>query len=414
MKNVPKIRLKRFEGEWTSYYMANVISDLYNGQTPYRGESKYWNGDINWISSGDLNRNIVNKSSEKITKEGQCSANLRLVPHGTFVIAITGLEAAGTRGNCGILGIDTTMNQSCMAIFPLPKILDTSFLFQWYKSCSEELGIRMTQGTKQQSYNASIINKIRITIPDIEEQIAIGNFFQNLDNLLTEQKDKLENFQKVKKSMLCKMFPKEGQKVPEIRFKGFDGDWEEKKLGDIGNTFTGLSGKDKSDFGHGKGRYITYMNVFSNPIASLNQIENIEIDNSQCKVKYGDVFFTTSSETPEEVGMSSVWLRELDNVYLNSFCFGYRLLVHVDSYFMAYYLRSSYFRRKITFLAQGISRFNISKNKVMKIEFFLPPTEEQQLIGNYFKSLDELIKNNQDALENLRHFKQSCLQKMFA
>ena len=83
------------------------------------------------------------------------------------------------------------------------------------------------------------------------------------------------------------------KKVPELRFKGFTDDWEERKLGEVGNTFTGLSGKTKEDFGHGEGKFITYMNVFSNPVADLDGLESVEIDNKQFQVKAGDVLFTT-------------------------------------------------------------------------------------------------------------------------
>ena len=147
------------------------------------------------------------------------------------------------------------------------------------------------------------------------------------------------------------------RKQPLIRFKGFNEDWEEKKLGDIGKTFNGLSGKTKKDFGHGEARYITYMNVNRNAISDIDGLDKIEIDNSQNEVKYGDIFFTTSSETPEEVGLSSVWLHNVDNIYLNSFCFGYRLTEYINPLFLAYLFRSNYFRSKAILLAQGISRY---------------------------------------------------------
>ena len=113
------------------------------------------------------------------------------------------------------------------------------------------------------------------------------------------------------------------RRKPSIRFRGFTDDWEQRKLGDMGTTFTGLSGKTKDDFGHGDARFVTYMNVFTNPVSDPDRVEAVEIDKSQNAVQHGDVFFTTSSETPEEVGMSSVWLENTDNTYLNSFCFGY-------------------------------------------------------------------------------------------
>lgn len=183
--------------------------------------------------------------------------------------------------------------------------------------------------------------------------------------------------------------------APAIRFKGFSDAWEQRKLGEVGTTYTGLSGKTKEDFGHGNGQFVTYMNVFSNPVGLPDMTEAVEIDDSQNKVLFGDVLFTTSSETPEEVGMSSVWLENAENTYLNSFCFGYRPTVKFNPYYLAYMLRSSSMRKKITFLAQGISRYNISKNKMMDIEIPIPNIEEQKQIGAFFKHLDKLITLHQ-------------------
>lgn len=128
--------------------------------------------------------------------------------------------------------------------------------------------------------------------------------------------------------------------------------WEQRKLGDVGTTFTGLSGKTKEDFGHGNAGFVTYMNVFSNPIADLTQCEKVEIDSKQAQVKCGDIFFTTSSETPEEVGMSSIWLGKQPNIYLNSFCFGYRPSIPTNPYYLGFMLRSASVRKKFILLAQ--------------------------------------------------------------
>ena len=140
---------------------------------------------------------------------------------------------------------------------------------------------------------------------------------------------------------------------------------------------------------------MTYMNVFSNPISNPETTEPIEIDPKQNEVEVGDVFFTTSSETPEEVGMSSVLLEKRGKTYLNSFCFGFRPSEKIDSYYLAYMLRSESARAKITLLAQGISRYNISKNKVMEIAVSLPSLDEQKMIGQYFSQLDNLITLHQ-------------------
>jgi len=181
----------------------------------------------------------------------------------------------------------------------------------------------------------------------------------------------------------------------------------------MGSTFNGLSGKTKDDFGHGEAKFITYMNVFSNPIADLTMTESIEIDKKQKSVKAGDVFFTTSSETPDEVGMSSVMPEDADNIYLNSFCFGYRPTEKFDLNYLAYVLRADSFRKEMTFLAQGISRYNISKNKVMEVCIPVPTIEEQTKVGRYFRNLDHLITLHQRKLDHVKDLKKSMLQKMF-
>ena len=200
---------------------------------------------------------------------------------------------------------------------------------------------------------------------------------------------------------------------PKIRFKGYTKDWEQRKLGDMGSTFTGLSGKTKEDFGHGDAQFITYMNVFSNPVANLEMTEAVEIDAKQNRVKKGDVFFTTSSETPEEVGMSCVMPENKDNIYLNSFCFGYRPTEKFDLDYLAYVLRADSFRKEMKFLAQGISRYNISKNKVMEVSIPIPNLEEQTMVGRYFSTLDHLITLHQRKCEQTKKLKKYMLQKMF-
>ena len=254
---------------------------------------------------------------------------------------------------------------------------------------------KKAQGKSVVHIHNTDIQEVTIAYPSRTEQDRIVSVFRQLDNLITLHQRKFEKLTNVKKSMLEKMFPQNGSSYPEIRFKGFTDPWEQRKLGDVGETYTGLSGKTKADFGHGQARFITYMNVFSNPISNPEMTEPIEIDPKQNEVEVGDVFFTTSSETPEEVGMSSVLLEKRGKIYLNSFCFGFRPTEKIDSYYLAYMLRSESAREKIILLAQGISRYNISKNKVMEIAVSLPSLDEQKLIGQYFRQLDNLITLHQ-------------------
>lgn len=289
------------------------------------------------------------------------------------------------------------------------------FIYQTLKKYEiEGYWKKIATGSTFESINSEDINDTILFVPiDDSEQKQIGSLFSKLDHLITLHQRKCENLKKLKKFMLQKLFPQNGENVPKIRFSNFTDTWEQRKLGDMGSTFTGLSGKNKNDFGHGKAKFVTYMNVFTNSIANLEMTDNIEIDNKQNEVKYGDVFFTTSSETPDEVGMSSVWLGNKQNIYLNSFCFGFRPSVKINEYYLAYMLRSDCVRKKITYLAQGISRYNISKNKMMNIEIPLTNYLEQQKIGTLFSELDNLITLHQSKCDNLKELKKYMLQNMF-
>jgi type I restriction enzyme, S subunit len=298
-----------------------------------------------------------------------------------------------------------------------PHDIDTTYLEYFFK-CGywhSFMNFNGDSGARSDRFSIrdNVFFQMPIPIPDIDEQRKIGELLTCLDNLITLHQRKFEKLTNVKKSMLEKMFPQNGSSYPEIRFKGFTDPWEQRKLGDIGETYTGLSGKTKADFGHGQARFVTYMNVFSNPISNPEMTEPIEIDPKQNEVEVGDVLFTTSSETPEEVGMSSVLLEKRGKTYLNSFCFGFRPSEKIDSYYLAYMLRSESTREKIILLAQGISRYNISKNKVMEIAVSLPSLDEQKLIGQYFRQLDNLITLHQRELEKLQNIKKSMLEKMF-
>ncbi|NKZ23131.1 restriction endonuclease subunit S, partial [Pediococcus argentinicus] len=202
--------------------------------------------------------------------------------------------------------------------------------------------------------------------------------------------------------------------TPKIRFKGFTDPWEQRKLKELGDTYSGLTGKSKNDFGHGDAFYIPYLNIFTNSIVDNSNLEKIDIDSKQHAVNYGDVLFTVSSETPEDVGMTSIYMGNKNNVYLNSFCFGYRLNKHFDLFFLSSYFRSNVFRKSIEILAQGISRYNISKNKVMSLKIFIPTDDEQSNIGCLLNHLDDTITANQRKLDELKNVKKLLMQKIFS
>ncbi len=203
-KKAPNLRFKGFTNDWEQRKLGEVTLEMYNGQTPSRNNSKFWNDNIFWLTSGELNHGTIKNTIEKISKLGQKDKNLRLVKKGTFVIAITGLEAAGIRGNCAILGIDTTLNQSVMAIYPDPKKVTNEFLFNWYEKVGQHYGIIYTQGTKQQSYNSNILNILPISItPSLKEQRQINQILKKVNDFIDLQQRKYNSFRTIIPLMLA-------------------------------------------------------------------------------------------------------------------------------------------------------------------------------------------------------------------
>ena len=361
------------------------FEDLYNyaseGGTPDTNNSSFYeNGDVPFVKIEDTENKYIDSTKSYITQEGLSHSSAWLIPESSVIFT-----NGATVGNVAINRLPVATKQGILGIIPSKNVV-TEFLFYLLSSSTfqREVRSRMATGTF-----ATIIlknlNQIPVCIPsDKSEQEEIAGYLSAFDNLITLHQCK---------DFSLKSFFEESKNFISALRKNTS--WEQRKLGEVGTTFTGLSGKTKEDFGHGNAGFVTYMNVFSNPIADLTQCEKVEIDSKQAQVKYGDVFFTTSSETPEEVGMSSIWLGKQPNIYLNSFCFGYRPSISTNPYYLGFMLRSASVRKKFILLAQGISRYNISKNKAMEIVIPIPSENEQKKVGSFFKEIDNLITLHQ-------------------
>ncbi|MCX6159089.1 MAG: restriction endonuclease subunit S [Ignavibacteriae bacterium] len=179
------------------------------------------------------------------------------------------------------------------------------------------------------------------------------------------------------------------------------------ELRDIGDFYGGLTGKSKKDFQGGNAKYVTYMNVFTNIAVNtdINIFVKIGKKETQNRVEYGDVLFTGSSETPNECGMSSVVTEKLtESLYLNSFCFGFRLrdkeLMLPD--FLKYLFRDDNIRKQIGKTAMGVTRFNVSKKRFAKVIIPIPPIPIQQEIANILDKFTRLEAELEAELEARR------------
>ncbi len=202
VKGYKKTELGEIPEDWDICILNDVINSLSSGATPYRGNKDFYKGKNLWITSGELKYGVINDTFEKISDEALKKSNLKIHPQGTFLMAITGLEAAGTRGSCGIVGRPAATNQSCMAIYPNEK-LTSNYLFHWYTYNGDELALKYCQGTKQLSYTAGLLKTIPIFLPhDTCEQIAISNILSDMDLEVLKLKSRLNKTRQIKQGMM--------------------------------------------------------------------------------------------------------------------------------------------------------------------------------------------------------------------
>ncbi|XPV24545.1 restriction endonuclease subunit S [Staphylococcus equorum] len=410
VKNVPKLRFQRFEDEWKKKRLKDIVEPLKGNS----GENK--NLPVLTISAkkGWLNQKerfsqvIAGNSLSKYNelKKGDLSYN-----KGNSKVALYGIVYK--------LGFDNALVPNVYKSFrPKPNNV-SDFLEKYFhtKILDRQLRRVITSTARMDGLlNISDYDfyNMSLNIPVNNEQKKIGDFFSKLDQQIELEEQKLEKLEEQKKGYMQIIF------LQQLRFKDENGndypEWRKIELGNLGTTFTGLSGKTKEDFGHGNAKFITYMNVFKNTIAELEMTKKVDVkDNErQSKVEYKDILFTTSSETPNEAGMSSIWLYKSENMYLNSFCFGFKVnYKDIEPIYLTRYLRSENMRKKITVLSQGSTRFNISKREMMKLTINFPVIEEQTKIVKFLDIAERRIGEQNKKLEQLKHRKKGFLQKMF-
>ena len=244
----------------------------------------------------------------------------------------------------------------------------------------------------------------------IEEQRKIAAALSEVDEMIAALEKLIEKKRKIKIGAMQRLL------TGKTRLPGFKGAWVEKRLGELGETYNGIGGKTKDDFGKGPARYITFLNVLTNPVLDETLFEPVNVlpADGQNRAKKGDLFFNTSSETPEEVGICSMLATDQAELYLNSFCFGFRLFDdNVSPLFLSYYFRSADGRLLMTTLAQGSTRYNLSKESFKEACIVIPPSlAEQKAIAKVLGDIDEEIAALEAELAKTRQLKQGMMQEL--
>ena len=252
---------------------------------------------------------------------------------------------------------------------------------------------------------------IQVAVPPMKEQHRIAEVFSALDRSMNALENLMQNTHSRNRALTVNLLTR------KVCFPGFSGSiWRSHQIGELGTTYGGLSGKTQGDFGEGV-PYIPYLNIFCNSRIDLSRLDRVRVlpGETQNRVRYGDAFFTTSSEVPEEVGMSSVLLDHVTELYLNSFSFGFRLhsfdLLRPE--FARFLFRSPEIRQRIGHLAQGATRHNLPKNKFLKLPVSLPPIKEQITLADCLACADDDIRKERMELKTLHQQKRALLQQLF-
>ena len=261
---------------------------------------------------------------------------------------------------------------------------------------------RIAQGTKIYSISTKNFSECFIGIPSKVEQTKIATLLRLIDERIATQNKIIEKYESLIKGLNDSLYKQYGNAITT-------------SFADLGHSYSGLSGKSAEDFGSGK-PFITYLNVYSNSVVNENDYQYVRISDGEKQnvVKYGDVLFTLSSETPEEVGIGSIYLGKSD-VYLNSFCFGIHITDTKVAFppYLSYYVSSTPFRKFIYPYAQGSTRFNLCKADFEKARIKIPSLENQKRIYFILSHIASKVKTETKLLDLFRLQKQSLLRQMF-
>jgi type I restriction enzyme S subunit len=249
-----------------------------------------------------------------------------------------------------------------------------------------------------------------VVLPPPPEQRAIAAALSDVDGLITALDRLIAKKRAIKQATMQQLL------TGKTRLPGFGGEWETKRLGDFGITYGGLSSKSKSDFGSGEARYIPFLNVLENVIIDYSQLEHVQVaaNEAQNLVQEGDVLFNGTSETPGDLAMGAAVKSYSPNLYLNSFCFGFRIYDHTkySNLFLAYFFRGPEGRRLMYALAQGATRYNLSKKQFMSLVLVLPEVDEQAAIAAVLSDMDAEIAALEQRRDKTQAIKQGMMQQL--
>ncbi len=391
-KMVPEIRFKGFSEDWEVREFGNDLVSVQTGTGLLAGSG---NSGCPLIKMGNIQRGYfcfekVERLSAKVEVEKENLAN-----YGDFLFNTRNtLELVGKGATWMGKSNEFAFNNN-IARFTL-KGINTVFFNYLYNTQQmiKQVQARAMGTTSVAAIYPYNLKSIRYALPKVEEQTAIGNYFQKLDALINQHQKKHDKLSNIKKAMLEKMFPKQGETIPEIRFKGFSGDWEEVRVGEIAKTTIGEFVKQTKQnpnspypvFNGGKS-FTGFYDEYNN-----------EGDKILISARGANAGFVNYQKEMYWAGNSCYSIEVIDKS-------------KYDTMFIFFSIKK--LQHLFTDFQQAANIPSVSKADVEKFEIIVPYFEEQLKIGTYFKKLDALINQHQQQITKLNNIKQACLSKMF-
>ena len=402
--NVPNLRFPEFQGEWEKQKLCDISSIV--GRIGFRG---YTTNDIVEKGMGAIAlspTNIVNnqltydKDNTYISMPKYDESPEIMIKQGDVIFVKTG-STVGKVAYVDKLICKTTLNPQVVVLKDIKcdnYILSVIMSTRKFQNKIQ----RITVGGAVPTLSQVAMGNIFISLPTAKEQEKISKFISLIDKRIATQNKIIDKLLSLIKGLNDSLYAQYGGKVLT-------------SFAELGTSYSGLSGKSAQDFGSGK-PFITYLNVYSNNAINENDFQYVAIKDGEKQniVEYGDVLFTLSSETPEEVGIGSVYLGK-EKVYLNSFCFGIHITNTEVAFppYLSYYVSSTAFRKFIYPYAQGSTRFNLCKADFEKASIKLPTLENQKRIYSILSHIDSKIETERQILDLYNSQKQYLLRQVF-
>ncbi|MBM6726581.1 restriction endonuclease subunit S [Megamonas funiformis] len=407
--NIPKLRFKDNNGndypQWEKKKLGD-IGNIISGGTPSSSNKEYWNGHINWFTPSEVGKTkFVSESIRKITEKGLKNSSAKLLPKGTIL-----LSSRATIGEKSILLNSATTNQGFQSIITNNEAIN-EFIYYYIDTLKSEL-IKQSSGSTFLEISNTILKKLKIYIPNLQEQEKIANFLSTVDKKIENLANTITSLENQKKGLLQQIFSQ------KLRFKDENGnnypDWEKKKLGDITQSQGGTA-LEKYTTTNGLYKFISIGN-YSTYSTYLDNGIRIDLNNKTKKqlLNKNDLVMILNDKTSSGNIIGRTLLIDKDNTYIYNQR-SQRLICNTKIIIPSflYFLLNSDFRKNIIKKVQGATQIYINYSTIEVMHLNIPCLEEQTKIADFLSAFDRKLENQKTQLEHWQQIKKGLLQQMF-